>query len=133
MTSASSAKAAGLCAIDLSRSSAESTPVKYSPSVCRLPNHRRKPLAVSRAVALPNPRIRGARRNFPYLGPLLEPEVSVALEQRLCFAEFLKKAQRSHRSTIFVGVSPEENDGFAIEDTGHSQASPLTMTLGAPS
>ncbi|RWW65716.1 hypothetical protein BHE74_00026964, partial [Ensete ventricosum] len=93
----------------------------------------RKPLAVNRIVALPNPRRRGTRHNFPFLGPLLEPEVSVALEQRLHFAEFLKKLQRSHHSTIFASILPEENDGFAIEDVGHSHASPSTATLGAPS
>ncbi|RZS25161.1 hypothetical protein BHM03_00058324, partial [Ensete ventricosum] len=65
-------------------------------------------------------------------GPLLEPEVSVALEQRLHFTKFSKKPQCSHRSTIFVGASSEENYGFAIEDTGHSHASP-TVTLSAPS
>ncbi|RRT31659.1 hypothetical protein B296_00057938, partial [Ensete ventricosum] len=41
-------------------------------------------------------------------GPLLEPEVSEALEQRLRFAEFSKKPHCSHRSTIFVGASSEE-------------------------
>ncbi|RRT33808.1 hypothetical protein B296_00051221 [Ensete ventricosum] len=97
-----------------------STPAKYSSSVCCLQNHRHKPLAVNHAVALPNAKRRDARHNFPNLGPLLEPEVSVALEQRLCFTEFPKKPQCSHRSTIFVDASPEENDGFAIEDASHS-------------
>ncbi|RZS28103.1 hypothetical protein BHM03_00061663 [Ensete ventricosum] len=65
--------------------------------------------------------------------PLLEPEVSVALEQRLRFAEFLKKLQCSHRSTIVADALPEENDGFTIEDASHNQASPSNATLSSPS
>ncbi|RWW35411.1 hypothetical protein BHE74_00059664 [Ensete ventricosum] len=79
-------------------------------------NHQLKPLAVNHVVALPNPKRCGARRNFVDLGPFLELKVSVVLEQRLRFAEFSKKPQCSHHSTIFVDASPEENDGFAIED-----------------
>ncbi|RRT66676.1 hypothetical protein B296_00025943 [Ensete ventricosum] len=93
----------------------------------------RKPLAINRIVALPKPRRRGTRHNFPFLGPLLEPEVSVALEQRLHFVKFLKKLQRSHHSTIFASTLPKENDRFTIEYASHSQASPSTATLGAPS
>ncbi|RWW66494.1 hypothetical protein BHE74_00026149 [Ensete ventricosum] len=40
---------------------------------------------------------------------------------------------RCDLAAIFAGVSPEENDGFAIEDASHSQASSSTATLGAPS
>ncbi|RWW29468.1 hypothetical protein GW17_00006008 [Ensete ventricosum] len=40
---------------------------------------------------------------------------------------------RCDLAAIFAGVSPEENDGFAIEDVSHSQASSSTATLGAPS